>query len=247
MSQKRENLLNGILHILQPEANKGLRVNVDTILLADFAKPAKREKILDIGCAHGAISLILAKRGFNIVGLDIQQHLIEMATENAKINELDDKTKFITGDIKDYKKLWEAQSFDRIVVNPPYYETENSQKSPFEEKAKATQETNCTLEDVIMASKYLLKNKGHLNIIISASRLVELFILLDKYNIAAKVMRSVHPKPNTSASVVLVEGMRAAKKGITVLPPLFICGSDGKETFELSSAYTLEGSEKLCL
>ena len=95
--------------------------------------------------------------------------------------------------------------------------------------------------------KYLLKNKGHLNIIISASRLVELFILLDKYNIAAKVMRSVHPKPNTSASVVLVEGMRAAKKGITVFPPLFICGSDGKETFELSSAYTLEGSEKLCL
>ena len=76
MSQKRENLLNGILHILQPEANKGLRVNVDTILLADFAKPAKREKILDIGCAHGAISLILAKRGFNIVGLDIQQHLM---------------------------------------------------------------------------------------------------------------------------------------------------------------------------
>lgn len=246
MSKKRENLLNGILQIEQPTATKGPRVNVDTILLADFTKPSKKERILEIGCAHGAISLILAKRGFNIEGLDIQEHLVDMAIENARFNELEDKTKFITADIRNYKKLWKAQSFERIVVNPPYYKIENGQKSPFIEKATAKQDTTCTLKDVIEASKYLLRNKGYLNIVISANRVAELFAMLENNNIAPKTMRSVHPNPTVPASIVLVEAMRAAKSGVKILPPLFIRGDDGEETVELLSAYTLRGSEKIC-
>ena len=139
MSDERENLLHGVLKIKQPNDNEGPRVNVDTILLAHFVKPRHREKILEIGCAHGAISLILAKRGYNVTGLDIQPHLITMARENAMYNGLSDRLSFIAGDLKDYKKLWAAQSFDRIVVNPPYDEPENSKRSPSDAIATAMQ------------------------------------------------------------------------------------------------------------
>ncbi|MFA7207982.1 MAG: methyltransferase domain-containing protein, partial [Synergistaceae bacterium] len=89
MNEGREDLLRGELKIKQPLENEGPRVNIDTILLAHFTKPKKGEKILEIGCAHGAVSLILAKRGHTVEGVDIQSHLIEMAGENAAENGLE--------------------------------------------------------------------------------------------------------------------------------------------------------------
>ena len=243
MSDERENLLRGVLKIKQPNDNEGPRVNVDTILLAHFVKPRHREKILEIGCAHGAISLILAKRGYNVTGLDIQPHLITMARENAMYNGLSDRLSFIAGDLKDYKKLWAAQSFDRIVVNPPYDEPENSKRSPSDAIATAMQGMDCTLEDVIRASKYLLKNKGHLDLVIRTNRAGELFTLLDKYNVAPKIMKPVYPKPGSLSSVILVDAVRASSHGLKIEAPLFVLGQDGEETDELLEAYRIEASE----
>lgn len=87
--EKCHDLLRGALKIYQPDEREGLRVNVDTILLAHFTHPKRGEKILEIGCAHGAVSLILAKRGFSVQGVDIQPHLIELAKRNAALNGLD--------------------------------------------------------------------------------------------------------------------------------------------------------------
>ena len=66
-----EDLLYGALKIKQPDEKMGPRVNLDTILLAHFTKPRRREKILELGCAHGAVSLILAKKGFCVEGADV--------------------------------------------------------------------------------------------------------------------------------------------------------------------------------
>lgn len=243
MSDERENLLRGVLKIKQPNEKDGPRVNVDTILLAHFVKPRQREKILEIGCAHGAISLILAKRGYSVTGLDIQPHLIAMAQENALYNGLSEKLSFIVGDLKNCKKLWAAQSFDRIVVNPPYDEPENSKRSPSDAIATAMQGMDCTLDDVIRASKYLLKNKGHLDLVIRTNRAGELFALLDKHNVAPKIMKPVYPKPGALSSVILVEAMRASSHGLKIVPPLFVLGRDGEETDELLEAYRIEASE----
>ncbi|MEG1642313.1 MAG: methyltransferase [Synergistaceae bacterium] len=240
MSESTEKLLNGILNIKQPDSKKGPRVNIDTILLASYTKPRSKEKILEIGCAHGAISLILAKRGYNMVGIDIQPHLIELAKENATINELDELTEFFTMNIKDYKKKWESQSFDRIVVNPPYNEPWTSKQSPSRELATAMHGIECSLEEIICASKYLLNNKGYLNIVIRSNRLGELFMLLSKYNIAPKRMKAVYPKRDELASVVLIEAIKASGHGIKVEPPLFILDKNGEETEELLSAYRIE-------
>ncbi|MDO5563153.1 MAG: methyltransferase [Synergistaceae bacterium] len=237
MSNKREDFLNGILKIEQPDESMGLRVNLDTVLLSYFSEPRKNERILELGCAHGAISLILAYRGFNVVGLDIQRLLIEMAKRNALYNGLEAKTEFIAGDLREYKKLWPAQSFDRIVVNPPYDVPENSRVSPSSPVAVALQGTECALEDIVLASKYLLKNKGHLEMVIRANRIGELLALLDEHNISPKEMRPVYSKPNMDAFIVLVRAMRAAGPSVRVLPPFFVKDENGDDTLELLSAY----------
>lgn len=241
MNAGREDLLRGALKIEQPSENEGPRVNLDTILLAHFTRPKKGEKILEIGCAHGAVSLILAKRGHNIEGVDIQSHLIEMAVENALVNGLKDRTKFYTADIREHRKRWEAQSFDRVTVNPPYFEKKSGSLSPFTALATALSGLNCTLEDLVQACHYLLKNRGYLDIVIHAGRVGELLALLDKYNIAPKKFRSVHPKPGAEASVVLIEAVRASKHGLRVEAPLFVLDEEGKETRQLLQAYRTEG------
>jgi len=221
--------------------NEGPRVNIDTILLAHFTKPKKGEKILEIGCAHGAVSLILAKRGHIVEGVDIQPHLIEMAAENAVENGLEDKAKFYTGDIRDHRKIWEAQSFDRVAVNPPYFEKNSGSVSPSTALATALNGLNCTLEDLVQACRYLLKNKGYLDIVIHAGRTGELIALLDKYNIAPKKLRTVHPRPGAEASVVLIEAVRASKHGLRIEAPLFVLDEEGKETPQLLEAYRTGG------
>lgn len=238
-----EDLLYGALKIRQPDEKEGLRVNMDTILLAHFTKPRLREKILEIGCAHGAIALILARRGFCVEGVDIQQHLIEVAKENAVYNGLEEETKFYVADVREYRKIWRAQSFDRIVVNPPYDEVGSSRPSPSGERATAAHGLECTLASITGASRYLLKNKGHLDLVIRASRVGELFLLLAANNLAPKLMRCVHPKPGREAAIVLVEAMRSAAQGIKIMPPLLVLDEFGRDTPELSAAYRLEPGE----
>jgi len=241
MKKEREDLLKGFLSIKQPGENEGPRVNLDTVLLAHFTNPGKRERILEIGCAHGAISLILAKRGSIVEGVDIQSHLIEMAKDNARLNGLEEKTKFYTGDLRDHRKIWEAQCFDRIVVNPPYFELKSGTVSPSAALAAAMNGSECTLEDVVSACGYLLKNKGHLDIIVHSTRVGELFTFLDKYNIAPKKIRMVHPRPSAEASVALVEAVRASKHGLRIEAPLFVLDEKGSETPQLLEAYRPKG------
>lgn len=232
-------LVNGALKLYQPDAGCGLRVNVDTILLAAFTKPKKTEKIIELGCAHGAISLILARRGFTDVrGIDIQPHLIEMARANAALNSL--AVHFDVCNMREYKKISTAQTYDRVVVNPPYEEAGTCTKSPRDATSAALQGACCTLEDVISCAHYLLKNKGHLDIIMKGGRMADLVFLLEKYKMPAKILRCVHPKPTSDASVVLVEAVRSGNRGMCVEPPLYILDSNGKETEDLKNAYIIE-------
>lgn len=235
-----EDILRGELKIRQPLDKEGPRVNVDTILLAHFTCPRKGEKILELGCAHGVISLILAKRGFETEGIDIQEHLIMLAKENARINGLEALTHFFAGDLRKYKKIGKAQSYDRVVVNPPYTEAGKCNASPYIPLAASLHGTKCTLVDVVAASRYLLKNKGRLDIIIKAERSGELISMLTGANIAPKRLQPIYPNPISSASAILIEAVRTAAQGLKVESPVFIKDNDGCETPELKVAYTIQ-------
>ncbi|MBQ9881073.1 MAG: methyltransferase domain-containing protein [Synergistes sp.] len=235
--EKCHDILYGEIKMYQPDECEGLRVNVDTILLAHFTRPKQGEKILELGCAHGAVSLILAKRGFSVKGIDIQPHLIGLAKENAVLNALD--VDFCVADIREYKKIAPAQSFDRIVVNPPYDEEGSCRKSPSAARSAAVQGACCSLADVVAAAHYLLKNRGRLDIIIRSDRLSDLFALLSGCKTPPKLMKCVHPQPGSRASVVLVEAVRSGGSGLAVEAPLFIKDESGAETAELKAAYII--------
>ncbi len=66
-------------------------------------------KVLDVGCGEGFYSIYLAKKGFNVTGVDISGNAIEIARENAKKEAV--KIRFIAMDMFDLEKLGEKFDF----------------------------------------------------------------------------------------------------------------------------------------
>jgi tRNA1(Val) A37 N6-methylase TrmN6 len=234
-------ILYGAIKLHQPEEGRGPRVSVDTVLLAHFAVVRPKDRVLEMGCAHGAVTLIMAmKKPFaRFDGFDIDRGFVDMAALNAGITGMSDRVSFFVSDLREHRKNFEPGSYDVVVMNPPYDERGRSRPSPDEAMATAMHGANCTLAEVVSCAKYLLRNGGKFFLVIRAKRIGELFCLLYEHNVRPKRIRAVHPKPDRQASVVLVEAVRASGEGITLVPPLFIHGSDGRYTEALLEAYRM--------
>ncbi len=71
----------------------------------------KSDRILDLACGYGRITFPLAKKGFNIFGIDISPNLIKYARINNNRQNL--KIDFKIGDMRNLS--YENNSFDKII------------------------------------------------------------------------------------------------------------------------------------
>lgn len=89
-------------------------------IIKTFSEKAKTQtiKILDIGTGSGCIPISLAKhlKNAEIYALDISKKAIEVASKNAKDNQV--QVRFIENDILEIDQL--PEMYDCIVSNPPY-------------------------------------------------------------------------------------------------------------------------------
>ena len=149
--------LNG-LHIIQKK--EGFRFGVDAVLLANFANVNKKHSVLDLCTGTGIIPLVIygKKNPKEVVGIEIQEEFAEMAKRSAKINNIEDKVSFVCGDLKDKSLSKKLPKFDVVTVNPPYKLNNAGIINPNDKLAIARHEVMCTLEDVIIAARRLLKD-----------------------------------------------------------------------------------------
>lgn len=236
-----DDILLGELKLKQPA--EGPRVSVDTVLLAAAVRLRSGERVLELGCAHGAVLLILARKfpqasGFE--GLEICRDLADMAVENALRNRLEERVGFTCGDLKEIRTFFPAESFDVVLMNPPYNDPERSRVSSHSVKAVARHGTACSLADVAEAARYLLKPKGRFYLVMRANRVAEALCLFRQNSLEPKRIRFIHSCPGKDASAFLLAAMKHGKGGMVVDPPLFITDERGEYTPELLAAYRLE-------
>ena len=96
---------------------------VDSVLLSDFAKQIKKEaRVLDLGTGTGIIGILLCKKTKlkEIIGIEIQKKMCDMAKRTILLNSLEDKFKIMNINIKNADEHLGREEFDVIVSNPPY-------------------------------------------------------------------------------------------------------------------------------
>lgn len=241
METTRDEILRGRLDLLQPL--KGPRVSIDTVLLSAWTRIRAGERTMELGTAHGAVALLLALRfpaAGIIEGLEIQEDLYGLAMENLEANGLSGRVRFLLGDLRDHRRLFAPQSYDVLVVNPPYDNPGQGRESPSLRAATARQGVHCSLADVARAGRFLLRNRGRFYTVIRANRVSEMMEVLAMNSLEPKRWRSVHHRVHREASVVLLEATRAAAKGMRVEPPLVVFDAEGSYTPEALAAYDTE-------
>lgn len=217
----------------------GYRFSIDSVLLAGFATLLPGNLVCDLGTGSGVISILLAQRDSTcrIKALEIQESLSERATRSIKINHLEDRIEVIRGDIREIKRYFDPACFDLVVANPPFWEAGKGRLPSHPEVALARHELAVTLAEVIAGAAYVLKPGGRLALVHRASRLDEIIQLTGNCHIPAKRVRTVHPRRDHSANLLLVEGIKGASPGVEILPPLVIYEDDGSYTREIRYLY----------
>ena len=214
-----DSFLNGKLQIIQ--SLQGYRFSVDALLLAEFVSVRSEDLVVDLGAGCGIISLFLAvkrKVGF-IVGLELQEELASQAKRNIALNKLEEKIALIRGDLR---CLPVGPEFAHIVVcNPPYRRQKSGRINPDSSKAIARHELSTKVNDILSASKALLKPGGRVALIYPANRLAEIFEKMRILDLEPKRLQIVFSSPSSHAKLAMIEGRLHGKSGLNILPPLF--------------------------
>jgi tRNA1Val (adenine37-N6)-methyltransferase len=232
-----DTLFEGRLKILQKKS--GYRFSIDALLLAHFAEPRPMDRIIDLGTGCGIIPLILTfrRKAEKIVGVEIQPSLADLARRNAALNRLSSRIKVWEKDLRSLEgKSWK-ENFDLVLSNPPYRKVGAGRVNPHLEKALARHEFKATLQDVLRAAQYLLKEKGRFTMIYPASRAAELIQEMRQFHLEPKRLRFVHPHLKEEARLTMVEGFKEGRAQLRVLPPLFLYDSMGNYTPEAQELF----------
>lgn len=190
----------------------------DAVMLANFVHSEGEKVIADLCTGNGIIPVLLsAKVEYKeITGVEIQKDSADLAKENVKFNNLQDKIKIIHDDLKNMPDVLGKSSVDIVTCNPPYRTAGCGVVNEADTKAIARHELLCSLEDVIYTSAMLLKPLGKFFMIHRPDRLCDILCCMRKHKIEPKIIQFVQPDLSTKPTHVLIEGVYGGKMHMRV-------------------------------
>lgn len=227
----------GGIHVIQKK--EAFRFGVDAVLLGNFAKVKRGMRVIDLCSGTGIIPFLIAGKteASYITGLEIQEEMVEMAGRSVEFNKLEEKMCFINGDLTDLELLKTIQKAEVVTVNPPYKLKNSGIINPSDKNAIARHEICCTLEDVIIASRMLLKDNGRMYMVHRPERLADILCLMRKHKIEPKLIRMVHPNTRKAPNIVLIEGQRDGGAFLKWESPLYVYNDEGGYSQEINKIY----------
>lgn len=226
------------LKIIQDK--NGFCFGIDAVLLSDFAKNIKKDaKVLDMGTGTGIISILLCGKTNlkEIIGVEVQEEVYNMACRSAKLNNLEYRFKIINENILNLEKIYEKNTFDVIVTNPPYKKKNTGVINQEKKKLISRHEILADLEDFINISFKMLKDKGEFYMIHRPERLVDIIYLMRKYKIEPKEIQFVCSHNGDSPKLLLIKGVKNGKPFLKFIDNLNIYNDNGEYTDEILKIY----------
>ena len=224
------------------QKKEGFCFGMDAVLLSSFAKVKRGKKVLDLGTGTGIIPILMEAKtaGGHFTGLEIQSEYVQMARRSVRMNGQQDKISIVEGDIKSAVEIFGQDSLDVVTSNPPYMVDQHGKQNENEAKAIARHERLCTLEDIIIQTKKLLKQGGSFFMVHRTYRLAEVTYLMVREGLEPKRIRMVHPYVNKEPNIFLIEGLKGGKPRIQVEPPLIVYKEPNVYQDEIYDIYGME-------
>jgi tRNA1(Val) A37 N6-methylase TrmN6 len=221
--------LGGQLRLRQLKS--GHRAGHDAVLLAAATPARPGDRVADLGAGIGVAGLSVARRvgGLDLVLVEIDPTLADLARGNAVANEI--AAEVIVLDVEANAAAFAAcglppDSIDAVLMNPPFNDPARHRRSPDDARGLAHVATETTLANWIHAARRILKSRGVLTLIWRADGLAEVLSALD-HGFGSLEILPVHGDVRTPANRILVCAIKGGRAPTRVHPALMLNDESG--------------------
>lgn len=209
------------------------RLGTDSVLLSQFMNLPKGAKVADLGAGCGTLGLLLCARSADcsVTGIELDETAYALAQENIALNRLE-RLQVLQGDVREIRQILPANSFDCVISNPPYFPV-GSGKAANAYRSELT----LNLSQLCQAAAWLLPSGGRFALVHRPERLCDLICTMRECGIEPKRVQFVRHNAQAPVCLVLLEGRRGGKPGLTYLPDFIEFELDGSETQAYRAAY----------
>lgn len=215
----------------------GFPLGTDAVLLAQFAQLPKMARVADLGSSWGTLGLMLCAKDAHcrITGIERNETAHTAALANISHNRLESRLCSLLGDVREISTLLPAGSFDCVISNPPYFPVGSGKLSL--KNAEARSEEFLDLPQLCAAAAWLLPSGGRFFMVHRPERLCDIFCTLRNVGIEPKRLQFVRHKEGALPCLVLIEGRRGGKPGLSFEPDFIEFTESGEETAQYRAAY----------
>lgn len=224
--------LGNALAVLQPR--DGYRAGIDAVLLAAAAPVRAGQSVLDAGSGVGVVGLCIAARvpEARVTLVENEPRLAALAAENITRNALQERVTIIEADVTAKASVLTAagvapDSYDHVVANPPFHVEGRGRPSRHAIRAAAHAMPAGDLARWIKFAARVTRPGGSVTIVHRAEALGELLGAVEGRFGALRVL-PLHPRPGVAAVRVLLQGIKASRAPLTLLPGFSLHEEDNR-------------------
>lgn len=195
------------------------KFSLDSILLAEFVNINKSTKqILDLCTGNAPVPMILStKTTAHIDAFEIQENIYNLGKKSIEYNNLDKQISLYNANVLELDNYLKNKKYDIITCNPPYFKVkDNNYINECDELAIARHEIKVDLEGIFAVASSHLDDKGEFYLVHRLSRLDEIIIYANKYNLNVKNIEMIKTKENNKPYIVLVRCVKNSKYGVKI-------------------------------
>ncbi len=142
----------------------GMPVSTDGVLLGAWAPLTQAKHILDLGAGSGLLSLMAAQRSHAaITAVELDPQAALDCLSNFSASPWAARLSIVCCDIQSYCQH-QAQRFDHIICNPPYFD--NGPQSSKGARASARHTDSLSFDTLLQSIKQLLATDGNASLIL---------------------------------------------------------------------------------
>lgn len=207
--------------ILLDQEKNGLKYGTDAYLLSAFVTQNRKAVICEGGCGSGIISLLLLKSDkiAHSYCVDVQESSCDIAKNNAKVNNVEDKMDVICSDVLSYNAPF---SLDAFVCNPPYMKENSGAVNKYSEKYIARHETTADIYGFAKCAFRVLKDGGLAYFVYRPDRCADIIHAFKENRLEPKVMTLVYATTKHEPCLMLIKAKKNSQSGMALTRPLII-------------------------